>query len=163
MSSTSLCARELETIYRRSGYLVLRRARQILGNEHDAQEVLQEVFVSLLERPEQFAGKSKVTSFLYSVTTHRCFNKLRNARNRERILKQHQGEEHGIEPRADAWILVREIVSQLPEQQALVLVYHYGDGMTQDEVAEVMGCSRRHIVNLLARLSTAIQKMEEIV
>lgn len=73
-------------MYRRHAASVYRRACTLLGNEADAHEVLQDLFVSLLERPDQFAGGSSLPTFLYSATTHACLNRLRNQKNRARLL-----------------------------------------------------------------------------
>jgi DNA-directed RNA polymerase specialized sigma24 family protein len=48
----------LETLYVTHGPAVLRRARQLLGDEAEAQEVLHDVFTSLIQDPGQFAGRS---------------------------------------------------------------------------------------------------------
>ena len=77
---------ELALIYQRYAPIVFRRARQILGNEVDAGEVVQDVFLSLLERPEQYGGRSSITTFLYRMTTNACLARLRDERNRERLL-----------------------------------------------------------------------------
>ncbi|MBN1610117.1 MAG: hypothetical protein JW940_26055, partial [Polyangiaceae bacterium] len=59
---------ELALIYQRYAPIVFRRARQILGSEVDAGEVVQDVFLSLLERPAQYGGRSSITTFLYRMT-----------------------------------------------------------------------------------------------
>src|SRR4051812_31435375 len=79
---------DLDDVYRRHGPAVLRRARRLLGDDAEAEEALQEVFVSLAARPEQFAGRSAMTTFLYSATTHLCLNRLRDQRRRRALLGQ---------------------------------------------------------------------------
>jgi RNA polymerase sigma-70 factor (ECF subfamily) len=73
---------DLERMYREHGHVVLRRARRILGTDDEAREALQEVFLSLADRPDQFAGHSSITTFLYRMTTNLCLNKLRNPTSR---------------------------------------------------------------------------------
>src|SRR5262245_42166204 len=81
--------RELvERAYRAYGHSVLRRARQLLGDEQEACDVMQEVFVALLDRPVTFEGRSALGTYLYAATTHRCFNRLRNRRNRDRLVEE---------------------------------------------------------------------------
>jgi RNA polymerase sigma-70 factor (ECF subfamily) len=41
----------------------------------------------------------------------------------------------------------------LPEPLGHVAVYYYLDELTHEEIAELLGCSRRHVGNLLVRLS----------
>ena len=115
--------------------------------------MLQDVFVSLLERPDQFAGRSQLSTFLYSVTTHLCLNRLRNQRNRARLL-----EERGVvplphpEPAPDQLTRVRETLLLLPEPLAEVAVYYFVDELDYHEIAEVLGCSRQRVGRLIERL-----------
>jgi RNA polymerase sigma factor (sigma-70 family) len=81
-------ALDVETMYRNYGHSVLRRARQILANDDDAGEVLQEIFAGLVARPEQFDGRSAPSTFLYSATTHACLQRLRDSKNRTRLIDE---------------------------------------------------------------------------
>src|SRR5689334_19697624 len=81
-------ALDVEALYRSYGHSVLRRARQILGSEDEANDMVQEVFTNLVARPEQFAGRSSPSTFLYSVTTHACLTRLRDRRNRLRLIDE---------------------------------------------------------------------------
>lgn len=80
---------DIEAAYRAHGHLVLRRARTLLGSDAEAQEVLQEVFMTLLDEPDAYGGRSSMTTWLYRVTTNMCLNRMRNARNRQRLLDEH--------------------------------------------------------------------------
>lgn len=143
-------AERIAQAYATHGHIVLRRARRILNDETEAQDVLHEVFASLLHNPEQFDGRSSVTTFLYSATTNRCLNRLRDSATRARLLARQRppGPE---EARADRLLQVRQLLARLPEELAQVTVYYYVDEMTHDEIADQLGCSRRHVGNLLER------------
>ena len=78
----------LEALYLRTGHLVLRRARRLLGQSEDASDVLQDVFLELAKRRDELKGSASVTTWLYSVTTHQCLNRLRNRRTRQRLLAE---------------------------------------------------------------------------
>lgn len=79
---------QLSALYRRHAPAVFRRAQQVLGSSADAQEIVQDLFLSLLEKPGQFAEVSSVTTFLYAATTNACLNRLRNRKNRQRLLSE---------------------------------------------------------------------------
>jgi RNA polymerase sigma-70 factor (ECF subfamily) len=142
---------EIDKLYRSHGHLVLRRARALLGNEADAQEALQEVFAGLLRAPEALRGIRSVIGWLYAATTHHCLNVLRDRRTGARLL------ELQVVPampavdgaRADALAEARALIARLPEEVGTAAVYHFVDGMTYDEVAEQLGCSRRKVGYLL--------------
>lgn len=163
---TMLDERRLASVYRRHGPAVFRRAWQMLGVEADAHEVVQEVFLSLVERPEQFQQKSSVTTFLYSATTHACLNRLRNEKTRERLRKERLADP-GTAPEqqrggldAEQLLMLQQAVESMPDELAQVAIYYLVDGLTHREIARLLSCSRRHVGNLLARLSEWGEKKE---
>ena len=155
-------ADDIAGVYRQHGHVVLRRARQILGNEDEAFDVVQEVFLSLVARPEQFAGRSSVIAWLYSATTHLCLNRLRNRRNRARLLDLHGTPLHAESDPSNMEIraVIQQKLATLPDELARIAVYYYLDEMTHEEIARVMGCSRRHIGNLIQRLGKRLMRAE---
>jgi RNA polymerase sigma-70 factor (ECF subfamily) len=149
----------IEALYRSHGHLVLRRARHLLGSDDLAQEALQEVFASLLRSPATVRHEGALVGWLYQATTHHCLNQLRNKRSSVRLLAQvAPPSEESSEASGDAVEAlqdVRRVLSRLPEQEASAVVYHHLDGMTHDEVAALLGCSRRQVGYLLERASQA--------
>jgi RNA polymerase sigma-70 factor (ECF subfamily) len=135
---------------------VFRRALRLLGNETDAQEVVQDVFLQLFERADQYAGRSAFTTYLYSVTTNACLSRIRQQKNRSRLLQQHvpsseqEPADRTIAP--DELYRLHEALRRMPEQLARVAVHHYVDDLSHAEIAELIGCSRRHVGNLLERM-----------
>jgi RNA polymerase sigma-70 factor (ECF subfamily) len=145
---------DLGAAYRKYGHVVLRRARLILGNNAEAEDALQEVFATLANRPEQFHGGAALLTFLYSTTTHHCLNRLRNEKTRARLRAEHIAPyaNERAEPSLDDARFLREFLRDLPRELAEVAVAYFGDEMTHDEIAKQMGCSPRHIGNLVDRL-----------
>ncbi len=144
---------------------MLRRARRILGNEEDAREVLHDVFVSVIDRPDAFRGQSAITTWLYSATTHACLNRLRNQRTRARLLAENHVDslsELSTPGTAESIVVLRELLARVPLELAQVAVYFYADEMTHEEIARVLGCSRRHVGDLVERLHASIRKTEEV-
>lgn len=144
----------LEQLYLSHGPAVLHRARQLLGDEAEAQEVLHDVFTSLLQDPGQFAGLSSAMTFLYRMTTNAALGRLRSRRNRARLLAVHYGgREEPAQPGPEGLLELRAWLQALPEELARVAVYHHLDEMTQEEIAGVLGCSRQWVGKLLQRLA----------
>lgn len=151
---------DLARLYAEHGHVVVRRARQILGDDAEALEILQDVFVSLLDRPEQFHGKSQITTFLYSMTTHACLNRLRNQRRRTALLE----EAPSLEPRptgagADLSVAASQLLAALPDRLMQVAIHYYIDEMTHEEIAEILGVSRRHVGNLIQQVQEEARKL----
>ena len=155
----------LALLDQRYGPTVFRRACQILGNEVDAREVVQDVFLSLFEDPHQFQGKSSISTFLYSATTHVCLNRVRNQQNRERLTRDRFAyESDETDPRLspEQLSILHGALERIPEELAQVAVYYLVDGLTHQEIARIMSCSRRHVGNLLTRLAEWGQKLEPV-
>jgi RNA polymerase sigma-70 factor (ECF subfamily) len=153
---------EIARAYRAYANSVLRRARQLLGNDAEAHDVVQEIFMSLLDRPEQFAGRSSLGTFLYTATTHLCLNRLRNRRNRERLVEAHlaplAGEKFVSSPEALATL--RQILALLPDEEARAAVHYFVDGMDHAEIGALLGCSRRRVGDLLERMRGRMSERE---
>lgn len=150
---------DIESVYRDSGHVVLRRAMAILGNEAAAQEAVQDIFLSLLRRPQQFAGQSSITTFLYAATTHHCLNALRNQHKRGALLaREGAGRSEGQDAPMVDQILATQLLATLPEKLAKVAVFYYVDEMSQDEIADILGVSRRMVGKLVTKLNQRIQQ-----
>ena len=151
---------DVEKLYRSHGRIVLRRARTLLGSEHDAQEALQEVFASLLRSPDAVRAADSIVGWLYQATTHFCLNQLRNRRTGARLLALRPTAAEAAPARAESLSEVRSLLSVLPDEVAAAVVYHYVDGMTHDEVAQLLGCSKRKVGYLLERAGESLARAE---
>lgn len=151
---------DFERLYRLYAGAAFRRAQRVLGNSADAHEIVHDVFLSLYERPEQFAAKSSFATFLYSMVTHACLNHLRNQSNRRRLLEAHApsvcvpsesaAPEHVVE--------LRELLRRMPEQLAEVAIYRYFDSLPQSDIARILGCSIRRVNKLLEQLARFVER-----
>jgi RNA polymerase sigma-70 factor, ECF subfamily len=140
----------VERLYRTRGHVVLRRARLLLGSDAEAQEVLHDVFAGLLEHPAELRGIPSVIAWLYGATTHRCLNVLRRRRTGAHVLER-LAQAGPSSTRADAVAELRSLLALVPDEVGVAVVYHHLDGMTYDEIAEQLGCSRRKVGYLLER------------
>jgi hypothetical protein len=71
-----------ETLVRQYGSRLLAVARRLLGNEHDAQDVLQEAFLSAFKAIDQFTGNAKLSTWLHRIVVNAALMKLRGRRRR---------------------------------------------------------------------------------
>jgi RNA polymerase sigma-70 factor (ECF subfamily) len=151
----------LEELYVSHGPAVLRRARQLLGDEAEAQEVLHDVFTSLLQDPEQFGGMSSAMTFLYRMTTNAALGRLRRRRTHDRLLAANQrGREEPTYPSPEVLVELRAWLLSLPDELAQLAIYYHMDEMTQEELANVLGCSRQWVGKLLQQLQAREQKRQ---
>jgi RNA polymerase sigma factor (sigma-70 family) len=152
----TLSGADFDELYRKYAPVAFRRARRLLRSDADAHDVVHDLFISLLERPEQYEGRSDLTGFMYKAASHACLNRLRNRKTRLRLLQQHaapQDAEHAPTGLPEQVVALFSELEHMPESLALVAIYYHLDGLTHDEIAPLLGCSSRHVGNLVVRLS----------
>ncbi|MBV8757673.1 MAG: sigma-70 family RNA polymerase sigma factor [Deltaproteobacteria bacterium] len=150
--------RELDKLYREHGHCVLRRARRLLKNDQDARDVVQDVFLAIFREPERFEAKSSVATYLYAAATHACLNRLRDGKTRTRLVAIEASVPRHMNARGETRALAAEILAGLSDEEAALAVYLFCDELTHDEVAGLLGCSRRHVGDLATRLRRRIME-----
>lgn len=122
---------------------------------------MHDVFLEIYRAGERFAGRSSVVTYLYSMTTHACLNRLRDGRTRARLLGvEAAGWTSCVPARGEGRTLAREILGALSTDDAALAVYLYCDELTHEEIASLLGCSRRHVGDLEQRLASRIRQVE---
>jgi len=154
---------DVATLYVQYGASVLRRAFQILRSSDEAQEILQDVFARLLARPELVRRVRDPSAFLYATTTNACLNRMRNQRHRAALVdRELRPWQHVVAPgSSEDRAVVLDLLVKLPLDQASAAIYYYLDGMSHHEIAEVLGCSRRHVGDLLERVHAQARELVE--
>jgi RNA polymerase sigma-70 factor (ECF subfamily) len=150
---------DVAALYRRHGAMVLRRARRLLDDEHAARDVLHDVFVTLHERRAALADLG-LTSWLYVVTTNLCLKRLRAAAVRTRLASA-IAPPRPAGPTAEDLAALRGALAAVPDELAAVAIFRFIDEMTHAEIADVLGCSRRHVGDLLRRFERATAPARE--
>lgn len=135
---------DVEQLYRRYGDLVLGRCRSLLQNEADARDACQEVFLRLHRYRDGFRHEASPTTYLFKITTTTCLNRLRTKRRRPEELL----DEPPDIPVEDTFLsthelrdLTQRLLAGCDETTAMCVVYHYVDGMTHQEVGDILGLS----------------------
>jgi len=142
--------------YRLYGPALVRKAARILRSRDDATDVVHGLFVDLLTRPITVD-----LPYLYRAVTNRCLNFVRDESNRTRLLAR---EADAVAPaprvRCDEHVigaqLLARLVAVLDDAHLEVLVARYFDDLTQDEIGDHLGLSRKTIGKRLARIRLAV-------
>ena len=159
----------LEALYGRYGRAAYSLARRILTEEMLAQDVVQEVFLSLWRDARRFdAGRGTVATYLLSMTHHRAVDVVR----REEKLRRWRTSDEGLELEADPdpkarveeqveaterRAEVRAALKDLPEAQREALLLAYFGGYTQREVATLVGVP---LGTVKTRMAAGMRKMK---
>lgn len=145
-------AMQVGDLFQKHGPAVYRRALRLLGDAADAEEATQEVFIRVFRGLDGFDGQSQLTTWLYRITTNYCLNRIRDRKRRRELFRENFQPDDPERPATAAdLLLLRRLLGEADEEQARVAVYVYMDGMTHEEVAEILGVSRRTVGNVLSR------------
>jgi RNA polymerase sigma-70 factor (ECF subfamily) len=118
----------------------------MLGSTEEAEDVVQTVFVELVAR-----DRADVTlGYLFRAATSRCLNRIRDGRRRQALLDRHGdavlgGSVPPIDDQVLTLDLLARLIERLPPDAAEILVYRYLDRMSQDEIADLVGLSRKTV------------------
>lgn len=143
--------------------MVLRRCRQLLGDENEALDAMQDVFVQMLTHRDRMTVEYP-SSLLYRIATNLSLNKIRSRKRRpetpgEEFLQQ-VADLDELEPQLEARSVLTELFGRHPESTRAMAVLHYRDGMTLEEVANEVGMSvsgvRKRLRNLRGSLKEVL-------
>jgi len=154
--------------------MVFSTAIRLLGNESEAEDVSQEVFLKAYERYEDLKNSQTVGGWLKTVTRNLCLNHLSRYRARWRffseMISHHEGEEESgpdwAAPEAhdqrvatgDQRQLIESALHKLPEVQRVPLVLYHFEEMSYEEIAARLDISLSKVKTDIHRGRDALRK-----
>ena len=156
--------------------MVYNTALGIVQNAEDAEDIAQETFVQVYQSIGSFKGESKFSTWLYRITIAKALDHERRKKRKKRFafVKSLFGEESQVvvhppdfhhpgvvlDKKEDAAVLFNAI-AQLPENQKVAFTLHKVDGLSYQEVGEVMKTSVSSVESLMHRAKTNLKKKLE--
>jgi RNA polymerase sigma-70 factor, ECF subfamily len=142
--------------YARYGPALLRKAERMLQSRASAEDLVQALFVDLLEKGEQ-----PDLAYLYRAITNRCLTLMRDETNRAHLLLAHDIALRGpVRTRCDEHVigldLLTKLARTLDDETLELLGYRYFDDMSQEEIAAMTGVSRKTVGKRLDRVRAAV-------
>jgi RNA polymerase sigma-70 factor (ECF subfamily) len=146
--------------------LVYNTVLGLVQNQEDAEDVTQEVFIKVFESVHQFKGESAFTTWLYRVSVTTALEYLRKKKRKKRFafLTSLFGEDQNplhdppdfVHPgvQLDNREKARELfaaIKKLPDNQRIAFTLHKVEGLSYQEVADVMGTTVAAVESLIHR------------
>jgi RNA polymerase sigma-70 factor, ECF subfamily len=153
-------SRRIHALYDAHRRGLCRYAASLLGDEDWARDVVQEVFLRLIGRPEQGVLDSVHTAWLYRVTTNVCLNALRDSRKRSALLAQHVAERRSP-PCTERRVAAGELLGRLSRELRMIAVCFHAAQMTREEIAAEIRMSPRTVDSRLAALADALDGIDQ--
>jgi RNA polymerase sigma-70 factor, ECF subfamily len=149
-AAEAMTREQVADLYARYGRTVRRRARELLGPGDAADEAAQDVFVRVFRAGGRSPLHPTPTAWLYRITTNLCLNRLRDARRRQVLVAAKQVDLAATHSTAEVRAIVASILRHVPRDLQDVAIYSLVDELTYDEIARLLGLSRRTVSYRLA-------------
>jgi len=170
----------LEKLMSRHPGRVYRLAYGIARNQADAEEIVQDVFLSMVRKGASFEGHAALTSWMYRVTTNVALNKRRGKRRELEVsLEEHLPtyKEDGHRDGDRSYVLadwsgtpeqkllsgetrriLEEAIDTLPDHYRAVLILRDVEELSNEEVAETVNDSLGSVKSRLHRARMALRE-----
>jgi RNA polymerase sigma-70 factor (ECF subfamily) len=150
---------------------------RMLGNREEAEDIAQEVFITVFKSIESFRGDSKFSTWLYRVAANHCKNRIKYlARRHDRQQDEYdEGRERdsaavGLTsgnpmPRPDKHLegveleqLMQQAIAELDEEHRLLIVLRDVEELSYEEICEITGLRDGTVKSRLHRARMALRK-----
>jgi RNA polymerase sigma-70 factor (ECF subfamily) len=170
-------AAAFEEVVRENSPRMLAVARRMLRQEDDAEEVVQEAFLSAFRGLDRFAGDSRLSTWLHRITVNAALMRMRTRRRRpetpiDDLLPRFLEDGHHAEPpaawrwtgeellqRKEAREAVRAGIEKLPETYRNVLILRDIEELDTAEVAEMLHITTGAVKTRLHRARQALHEL----
>ena len=139
---------ELEKIYTESYRAVYWTAMSLLKNEADAEDIVQETFLTLIKSYDTIKDKSKVTSWLKKTAANKCLDRIKLTKTvnvDDEVLENIETVPENflpdslVESEAMRKIIMDIIEKTLSEDVRRTIILFYFDEMSTKEISEALG------------------------
>ena len=139
------------------GDMLLRLCVIMLRNQADAEDAVEDTFISYMQKAPQFTDSEHEKAWLIRVAVNKCRDLLRyqkrHASESDEVLQNYSTD------RESSGIL--EALMELPEKFRMVLTLHYVDGYKVNEIAEFIGITSSAVKMRLAKGRRLLEKNYE--
>ena len=145
---------------------------KMLGDESDAEDIAQQVFIRVWKSAPRWQPTAKVTTWLYKITRNLVFNETRRRKRHpvhslDATLSEDRPQQFadtGVKP-ADTALLdaemqaaIQRAIDELPEQQRLAIILRRYDDVPYEEIGEILDLSVPAVKSVLFRARTDLRE-----
>ncbi len=163
-------------VVRRYGDQVFNMTFRMLGNREEAEDVAQEVFITVFKSIDSFRGDSKFSTWLYRVTANTCKNRIKYLARRHDRSKDQYDERIDRDQAAGAVatpsmpqrpdtalegleleLQLQQVIATLDEDHRLLVVLRDIQELSYDEICEITGLPEGTVKSRLHRARAALK------
>jgi RNA polymerase sigma-70 factor (ECF subfamily) len=140
------------------GDMVLRIAYTYLKNRADAEDIVQDVFLRIIDKKPSFNDENHEKSWLIRATINMCKNKVNMFWNKNKCSID-DVQEFAVSDKYNTDTSVFQAVMALGEKYRVVVYMYYYEGYSTPEIANVIEKSETTIRSLLHRARNKLKDM----
>jgi len=157
-----------EEIVRNYEERVLMIAIKIAKNEQDAEDIAQNVFITIFRKINTFGFKSSFYSWLYRITMNTAFNHIKTRKYDDFLTNENDDEKnYAVSEDNSTHILEEEVfqrtlknaLNELPEKQRTVFVMKYDQQLKIKEIASILDLHQGTVKKYLFRANEKLRKL----
>ena len=160
-------AAAFRTLFERHARAMVAFCHHFVRDGARAEELAQDVFVKLHQAADRYRPTARFRTFLYRIASNHCLNELRRGEYGARrasageapadpdALPSTAANPEDVAHAAALERAVTELLARLPEKQRLALVLCRLEGLSYEEIAEVLGTSLSAVKSLIHRATVA--------
>ncbi|MCD8180044.1 MAG: sigma-70 family RNA polymerase sigma factor [Firmicutes bacterium] len=151
---------------------VVNIAYGMLSDKEDAYDAAQEVFIRVYKSIESFKEQSSFATWLYRITANVCSDILRKRQKNSNVISINQAldEKKELDIRDDSPTpeesmelserqkAVREAISSLKEEHRIIITLCDFEGLSYDEISEVLSIPAGTVKSRINRARNALKK-----
>jgi RNA polymerase sigma-70 factor (ECF subfamily) len=152
-------------LYSRFSEDVNRLVWRLLGADADHHDIVQQVFLKVLQHCDALREPEKLASWVQSITVNTVYEELRKREVRRIFLRESQPSEihpslvHDVEVR-DFLLRAKSILDKLPAKERIVFALHILEGQTLHEISATCGYS---LATAKRRLAAAHRRFSSLI
>lgn len=154
--------------------MVFNTALGIVQNAEDAEDVAQEVFIKVYRSIHSFKGESKLSTWIYRITTSCALDHVRSRKSKKRFAFLQRLFGDGNEPlheipdfyhpgvamdQKENAAKLFKVINKLPESQRVAFTLHKLEDLSYQEISEVMKTSVAAVESLMHRAKLNLRKI----
>jgi len=155
-----------KSLYNRYSKKIYFFSLKYLGNNVEAEELVQSVFINVWENRESLDATNSVKNYIYKAAVNYIYNYLRKKTIRARFIESetNKGEIHSNLTYEQVFFhdlerSIDSIVETLPSQQQRIFQLSRYEGLTQKEIAKKLDLSVRTVENQIYRALKIIKNI----
>lgn len=140
-------------------------ALSILKHPQDAEEVMQDTYLTAWNQADQYQTEGKPMAWLFTIARNLCYMRLRRQKDHPQISLEGMEEEIPGELCAEIELapekqLLLEALSLLSEEERRIVLLHDAGEMKHREIAEYLDCP---LSTVLSKYRRALKKLQKLV